>query len=72
MMHDHAGDVSTYRICSVLGGVYLGSGMMHDQVMCPPTVLGGVYLGSGMMHDLQALQDLFSSWWCVLRVRNDA
>ena len=25
--------MSTYRICSVLGGVYLGSGMMHDQVV---------------------------------------
>ncbi len=36
MMHDQVMCPCTYRICSVLGGVYLVSGMMHDQVMCPP------------------------------------
>ncbi len=39
MIHDHVVHVSTYRTCSVLDAVYLGSGMMHDQVVCPPTGL---------------------------------
>ncbi len=48
------GGVSTYRICSVLGGVYLGSGMMHDQVVYPLT--GLVQIGLG--------------WYNILEVRN--